>query len=337
MNILLTSTGRRSYLVDYFKSALAGRGSVYAANSNYTYALSCADDFVITPLIYSDEYIPFLINYCNEKEISVIISLFDIDLPQLSKNIEKFRIHGIQVIVSDFNVIDICNDKWLTYEFLVENAISTPLTYIEKSKAIEAIEENKLQFPVILKPRWGMGSIGIYKADSIEEVDIFYRKIQREIADSYLKYESKSDLDRAVLIQQCIKGREFGIEVINDLDSNYVNTLCKEKIAMRSGETDQAVTLKSNELSELGHKLSTTLGHVSILDVDCLEENSHFYILEMNARFGGQYPFSHLAGANIPKQILNWINGEETDLALCSVEENISCSKDIQPVKLDLN
>ena len=33
MNILLTSAGRRTYLVEYFKEALAGHGKVYASNS----------------------------------------------------------------------------------------------------------------------------------------------------------------------------------------------------------------------------------------------------------------------------------------------------------------
>ena len=64
MNILLTSAGRRTYLVDYFREALkkAGlKGKVYAANSQESPALAAADGKVITPLIYSREYIPFLL------------------------------------------------------------------------------------------------------------------------------------------------------------------------------------------------------------------------------------------------------------------------------------
>lgn len=39
MNILLTSAGRRTYLVEYFKKALGGQGKVYASNSIDTYTL----------------------------------------------------------------------------------------------------------------------------------------------------------------------------------------------------------------------------------------------------------------------------------------------------------
>lgn len=52
MNILLTSVGRRTYLVNYFKDALKPHnGQVFAANSIETYALKQADGFTITPNI----------------------------------------------------------------------------------------------------------------------------------------------------------------------------------------------------------------------------------------------------------------------------------------------
>ena len=55
MNILLTSAGRRTYLVEYFKEALKlaeEPGMVHAANSKISPAFSAADKKVVTPLIY---------------------------------------------------------------------------------------------------------------------------------------------------------------------------------------------------------------------------------------------------------------------------------------------
>lgn len=311
-----------------------GKGKVFAANSEYTHALSLADDSVITPLIYSEAYIPFILDYCKVNGISVVISLFDIDLPILSKNQKLFAEHNIKLIVSDFNVINICNDKWLTFSFLKENDIATPLTFIDKTQAIGALDSGKLNYPVIMKPRWGMGSIGIYKADNLEELEVLYRKISNEINNSYLKYEAQADVDNSILIQQCITGAEYGIEVVNDLNKNYVATLCKKKVSMRSGETDQAITVDDEHLKSIGMKLSSKLKHIAMLDVDCLEENDDFYVLELNARFGGQYPFSHLAGANIPKQIVDWLYGGSTEIENCSVVNNVASTKNIQPVLL---
>ncbi|MCG6223062.1 ATP-grasp domain-containing protein [Vibrio diabolicus] len=335
MNILLTSVGRRSYLVNYFKEAVTSlNGKVFAANSIATYALKQADAFTLTPQIYSSEYIDYLINYCEKNKITVLISLFDIDLPILAKNKQRFKDAGVDVIVSDPEVIDICNDKWKTYQFLVKNNINTPKTYISLEKAVQAIDSKELEYPVIIKPRWGMGSIGIYKVNDLNELKVLYKKVRNEIESSYLKFESQSNIEQSILIQQCINSDEYGIEVVNDLYGNYVNSLCKKKIAMRAGETDIAITIDNKDLQGIGSKLSTKLKHIANLDVDCLLENNNFYVLELNARFGGQYPFSHLAGANLPLQIIEWVSGKETNFDYVSVDINIKGTKDLNPVAL---
>ena len=126
---MLTSAGRRTYIVDYFKKALNNQGKVYASNSVMTYTLSQADKYVITPQIYDEGYVDFLLKYSKEENIDVIISLFDIDLPILSCNKQRFAEHGIKIIVSDEDIIDICNDKWKTYEFINSIGLNQPLSF----------------------------------------------------------------------------------------------------------------------------------------------------------------------------------------------------------------
>ena len=64
MNVLLTSVGRRAYMVKYFKEVLGRDGQVHVCNSDdKTVAFHYADRAVVSPLIYSDEYVPFLLNY----------------------------------------------------------------------------------------------------------------------------------------------------------------------------------------------------------------------------------------------------------------------------------
>ena len=130
MNILLTSVGRRTYIVEYFKKALKNKGKVYAANSEYTYALEKADGFVITPLIYNNNYIDTLLSICQKQQIDCIISLFDIDLYKLSQNKQVFEKHDIKVLVSNEDVISICNDKWQTYNFCKDNNFYTDYIYL---------------------------------------------------------------------------------------------------------------------------------------------------------------------------------------------------------------
>lgn len=92
MNILLTSARRRTYLVNYFKDSLKGKGLVHAANNIMTYTLSQADRYVITPDIYDERYIDFLIDYCKDSNITAILSfLMSICrfLPKIKESLES--------------------------------------------------------------------------------------------------------------------------------------------------------------------------------------------------------------------------------------------------------
>ncbi|MGF7002008.1 carbamoyl-phosphate synthase large subunit [Lachnospiraceae bacterium PFB1-21] len=336
MNILLTSAGRRSYLVDAFKEVLDGEGEVHVANSSeISSAFASADKTVVTPLIYEKTYIPFLKEYCCENDISAIISLFDVDLPILSKRKDEFKDIGVTVIVSDIEIIDVCNDKWKTFQFLIENKIKTPQSFLMIDDVMMKILEGSIRFPVVVKPRWGMGSLSVFEADNEEELRILVEKVKRNIKKSYLKYESSEDLDRCVIIQEKVSGQEYGLDVINDLNGNYFTTISKMKYTMRAGETDCAITVDNTELGELGENLGRTLGHIANLDVDVFLSDKEAFVLEMNARFGGGYPFSHVSGADLPRAIVKWLKGEEVEKELLIARNNVVAQKDIKIICLE--
>lgn len=336
MKILLTSVGRRSYLVQYFKEVIGSEGEVHVSNSTeLSPAFIYADKHIKTPLIYEENYIEFLLDYCSENKIDALISLFDIDLPILSKNIEKFNDIGTKLIVSDYEVIKICNDKWLTYKFLVNNGFNAPKTYVNKDEAFTAISNNEIQYPLVIKPRWGMGSIGVSIAHNSEDLAFYYKKTLQSIQESYLKFESRENFNESVLIQEKLKGQEYGLDVINDLNTKYQNTIPKIKYAMRSGETDCAETVESDLLKSIGENLSKKLKHVGNLDVDVFIHGQEAYILEMNARFGGGYPFSHMAGVNLPMAIVQWLNNENINPEILKEHVGVKSHKDISLIRLD--
>ena len=311
---------------------MSGEGKVFASNSQYTFALASADGYVLTPLIYSADYIDFLIGYAKKNDISAIIPLFDVDAAVLAKNKVAFEAEGIFVITGTAEGLSICNDKWKTYRFLSEHSIPAPQTYLHPDDCLEALARKEISYPVILKPRWGMGSIGIYSADNREELDVFTKKLRREIFKTYLKYESVQDQNNCIVFQEKLNGPEFGLDVINDLNGNYVITSVKRKLAMRAGETDIAITTKIPALEEIGHRLSGLMRHQGNLDVDCFMVGQSPYVLEMNCRFGGQFPFSYLAGVDLPRQIILWLQNKGTDLDLLTPKSEVLAAKELSPV-----
>jgi carbamoyl-phosphate synthase large subunit len=308
INVLLTGVGRRTYLINYFKEELRiVGGKVFASNSSpLAPALYEADEFIISPLAHDENYESFLLDFCKKNRIDLVISLFDIELPIISLLKTKFKNEGITIIVGDSWLIEMTNDKWKTYLFLKENGFNHVPIYTNLALAYEALKNNEIALPLFIKPRWGMGSIAVYKADNIEELNFYFRKVKREIGMSYLKYDSASDIENAVLIQPALKGEEYGLDIINDLDGNYCTTVVKKKLTMRSGETDAAEVVNEPLLVELGKTISSLTKHPSIMDTDVFFDGKTACVLELNPRFGGGYPFTHMSGVNLPRAIIEW-------------------------------
>ena len=337
MNILLTSAGRRTYMVNYFKEALKGEGLVFASNSQLSPALLEADGYFITPLIYDDSYIPFLLDRCREYNIKLIVSLFDIDLPVLSAHREEFERIGVRAAVSDTDMISDCNDKYSMFLRLWRCGIRCPETEIDIDSALLKIDAMNLSWPVLVKPRFGMGSIGIFRAYDKKELKAAYGMCMRECLNSYLKYESAEKKKECVIIQELREGNEYGLDVISDFDGNYLKTIVRRKLAMRSGETDEAVIIGENDaeykaLTELGLKIAAELKPKGLIDIDVIMDTGNMapYVIDINARFGGGYPFSQLAGANVPRAYILFAQGrtEEAKKYLLA-EQGVHGYKDI--------
>jgi len=331
MNILLTSVGRRSYLIKYFKEALGDLGKIYASNSVKSIATQEADDYLITPLIYDDNYIPVIIDFCIKNNITAVMSVFDIDLLVLSKNASIFEENGIRLILADQKAIEICNDKWETFLFLKKNNIKTPKSYLSVDDVLKSIENSEISYPVVIKPRWGMASLGIYMVDNEDELRVLSKKCKKEIFDSHLKFESSFTPDESIIYQEKLNGQEYGLDVINDLEGNYVTTFSKKKILMRAGETDLGETVSSLPFINIAQILSHEIKHQAILSVDCFIVKDEIFVIEMNCRISGHYPLSHLAGVDLPKQIVLWLQGKQTDLSLIQFKENLFIIKDLVP------
>ena len=333
MNVLLTSVGRRAYMVKYFQEVLAGDGEVHVCNSDdLTVAFHYADKCVISPLIYDDNYIPFLLQYCQDNKIDLLISLFDIDLMVLARHKAEFASIGTRVIVSDPELIEICNDKWKTYLFLKNNGFYVPQTYLTLQRAILALDSGELQYPTVVKPRFGCGSIAMSIAEDEMALLYYFRRNTRTISKSYLKYESASE-DEKILYQECLKGQEYGVDIINDLEGNLRNVIVKKKIAMRAGETDISEVVDIPAIREACERLGRLTRHIGNMDVDVFLVGDKPYILEMNARFGGGYPFSHMAGCNLPKAIVSWAKGEEVSDEMLRAKIGIKGYKELAITK----
>ena len=147
-NILILSAGRRVELVQKFKEArdeLNITGEIIAADmSEQAPAIYHADKYEKLVHVKNEKYIDSLIELCNKHNISAIIPTIDTELPVLANNKNKLEKTGIKVFISDQNVIDICNDKFNTYDFFLNNDIDTPKLITDAQ-----LEKENYNFPPV--------------------------------------------------------------------------------------------------------------------------------------------------------------------------------------------
>jgi len=294
MNILICSVGRRVKLVQYFKEELHKiNGKVIAVDCDSTApALSYADIFEVVPRITDPNYIQHMKDLCAKYDIKGVLSLIDPELSLLSGHKKDFEKENTSIIVSDKHVVDICFDKYLTYQFLKDHDIPCVQTYFYLDKVIEDLKSGLLNFPLFVKPRYGSASLGIYRVNDINELEFFHKD------------------NEELVIQPFIQGEEYGVDCYIDLVSREnTNIFMKRKITMRAGETDKSIAVKDPDLKKLIQQLIHTLKPIGPIDVDCFKTKDGYIISEINPRFGGGYLHAHEMGQNFVENIINNLKG----------------------------
>ncbi len=311
MNILILSAGTRNKVVQYFKKELSGSGTVVATDcSRLAPAIYDADKYYIVPPMVQDGYLDVILDICEKEKIDAVLTLIDPEISLLAENADKFKALGTTPIVSDYDKVEMCFDKFKMYEFLTNNGFKTAKSYVDKESFYADLDAGKITFPVFVKPVKGSASININKVSSKEEVEVLFT-----LCDN-------------LMIQEFMNGTEYGADCYIDmLSGETVAVFTKQKIKMRAGETDKSVSVKDEKLFELIKKVIKTAEFKGIIDIDIFDVGGEYYISEVNPRFGGGYPHAYECGVNVPKLICENIEGRENAPAIGDYDEGVYMMK----------
>lgn len=308
LNVLLTCAGRRHYLATYFNQALGQSGRVVGTDMDLSApALQACDVARQVPGVFDPGYLDALKKVILEENIHMVFSLNDLEVGLLAENRAALEQEtGATFYVPPVQTLEVCADKWRTFEFAQEIGVAAPETFLTVAGAINALELGRAQFPLIIKPRWGSASIGLYVVETRDDLEAGFEACRKAVAKSAL---SSLGAENSVIIQEVIQGPEYGVDILYGRQESFIGFTAKKKLAMRAGETDKAVTVAPESFQEMVAKIAAALPHRGNMDCDFLERDGKFYLLEFNPRFGGGYPFTHLAGANHVQMLLDDYQG----------------------------
>jgi carbamoyl-phosphate synthase large subunit len=294
MRILLSSIGRRGYLVNYFKDAIRGAGEVWGADgSPYAPAFQYCDNVILLPKVGEAGYIDKLLALCSKNKIDMVVPLIDPELEVLAAQHDKFRENGVMAVVSPPGTIEIAFDKYQTWLHAKQAGIDVPETVTTIEEALKLLSAGKLSWPLIVKPKKGSASMFVISCGNEDELRLAFRNCP------------------GPMIQEFVSGDEYGYDIFCDSDFGPVSVFCKRKIAMRAGETDKAVSVNDKKLIDLGVKIAQAFPMFGPVDVDVKMNGNRPMLLEVNPRFGGGYPCSHLCGAEFPAKLIAICKGQK--------------------------
>lgn len=306
-NILFCSAGRRCKLIKDFKETIGDTGiTVVAENSIYSPARYVADKSYTVPKITAPDYIDNIIEICRKEDIKVILTLIDPEIEILAQNKARFEEMGILVMCPSEKSAKICFDKYEMYKYLRRNNIPTTLTYGSLEEFEKALNEQKISFPVFVKPRTGSGSVGARKISNIDDL----RSAMKE--------------DETLIIQEFMAGIDLDADVYVDMISKKaVSMFSKKKIETRIGGANKTISFKDEKLFELIKKIVNIFEFNGTVDMDFFYKDGQYFLSEINPRFGGAYLHAYGAGVNFPKLIVNNISGIANEENIGNYEDNI--------------
>ena len=213
MNILLIYPGRREYLVKYFLDlSTKYKSKIFIIDSNKfipSFLVSKETrNFVSPKCRKKSNFQSFLRNFVKKNKIKIIFPLSEHELKILATEKSFYDKLNVKIIVSDSKVIDICQNKIKTFNFLKKFKINTPNIY--------KLSNIKHHLPVIMK-----------------RVDGYSSRDQRIIDNKKL---IPSKLDKKFFFQKYYNFQEYGMDILNDLKGNFIHCTVRKKISIRAGD-----------------------------------------------------------------------------------------------------
>ncbi len=149
---------------------------------------------IIVPKVENKGALKWYIKNLKKLKIDILMVGSEYDLVFFSKHSNEI-LEKTQCLVSTSNlkIINTFNDKYLTQVFLQKNNLPYLKTFNSKNLKEAIANSKKLNFPLILKGRFGTSSRNVFLIRNLDELKKNYKFVKKPILQEYIGSKTKDD------------------------------------------------------------------------------------------------------------------------------------------------
>jgi len=245
-----------------------------------------------SPVKREEEFIDWLVSHLGKERYDVLFPIYDWTLDPVVKHLDEVSKY-VRVPVVDYERYMKARNKEETIKIALENGIPCPRTYfISQFEEVRELSE-RIDFPVVIKPRLSSGARGLVLV-----------KDRKLLYPEYLRIHKRYPYP---LIQEFIPpgGGAFGMEVLfnkaGKVRAIFVHRRLRE-YPPTGGPSTLRESVRMPELAEMGVKLLSSLNWygVAMVEFKVDPRDGKAKLMEVNPRFWGSLQLSIYSGVDFP-------------------------------------
>lgn len=290
---------------------------VFCTHSNpHSIVLQFGDHKSLEPIGTSEEeYIDFCLDYCKTNKIDIFVPGYK-RLFLISKYIKEFQNIGVKTLIDEnIDIVNIFDDKALTYEsFKNSDIVDIPEYYIVNNLNDFNIAYDKIISSgklACFKPLKAVGGSGFRiidnQVDSIEFLSDTpsFRVSYNHVKSILEKYETFPEL----MVLEYLGGSEYSIDCLAYKGKLHV-AIPRKKMGKRLRYLEN-----NYELIEVAKKFNDKFKLSFIFNIQVRNDDEGVpKLLEVNPRMSGGLNVTCLSGVNYPYLALKLLNGENINI-----------------------
>jgi len=276
------------------------------ANLVESIGIGMVDASYTVPKANSENFINEVLAVAKKEEVDVIIPLVTMELFVFSKYKEIFEKEGIKVQVSDFESLNIANDKYRLMQFCKENNIPYPEFYLVKS--VEEFEEKAklLGYPkkkICFKPPVSNGLRGFrIISDSMDKMHHLLNEKPNNVYigyDEFLQIVKNAGYFPELLLMEYLPGEEYSVDILVD-NGVCLKVIPRTRDKIKMGISFVGRTIEDRQIIDYSRHLVETLKlHANIGLQFKRDSDGVPKIIESNPRVQGTIVLCTASGYNM--------------------------------------